>query len=495
MAIPKVMGIETEYGISGPGNPDFNPVLASSLLINGYAGNLRRIRWDYEQESPLRDARGFEPVQEREPMEEDLGLANVILPNGARYYVDHAHPEYSTPECTTPRDLVVHDKAGERILERSLELVHESLPPGGRLAVYKNNTDGKGNSYGTHENYLVDRATPFGRIVRDLMPFFVTRQVFTGAGKVGYEGSQGDRDGPVYQLSQRADFFEAEVGLETTLKRPIINTRDEPHADPEKYRRLHVIIGDANMCELSTFLKVGTTAIVLKMIEDEVLPDLTLEQPVAALHAISWDPSLQATVRTADGGRTLTAIELQWEYLDHAKKYVKEHDDTPVNAEVLQYWESVLAALEDDPATLADRLDWVAKQRLVDAYRERDGLEWTDPKLRLIDLQYHDVRRDKGLYYKLVDGGKVERLVPDSEVQAAVDAPPEDTRAYFRGNCIRRYPQAIIAASWDSIIFDTGTDALQRVPMREPLRGTREAVEALLEASEDAGTLVKKLRA
>src|SRR5688572_29758492 len=245
MAIPKVVGTETEYGISATGSPDFNPVISSSLLISTFAGALRRIRWDYEQESPLRDARGFEPVQEREPTDEDLGLANVILPNGARYYVDHAHPEYSTPECSTPRELVIHDKAGERILEASLTLAGEVLPPGERIAVYKNNTDGKGNSYGCHENYLVDRGTAFASIVRDLMPFFVTRQVYTGAGKVGAESTHADAESIEYQLSQRADFFEAEIGLETTLKRPIINTRDEPHADPEKYRRLHVIVGDA----------------------------------------------------------------------------------------------------------------------------------------------------------------------------------------------------------------------------------------------------------
>jgi Pup amidohydrolase len=493
MAIPKVMGIETEYGITAPGSTDFNPVLASSLLINSYAGSLRRIRWDYEQESPLRDARGFEPVQEREPAEEDLGLANVILPNGARYYVDHAHPEYSTPECATPRDLVIHDKAGERILEASLVLAQEILPPEERIAIYKNNTDGKGNSYGCHENYLVDRGTPFGSIVRDLMPFFVTRQVFTGAGKVASESTHADAEGVVYQLSQRADFFEAEIGLETTLKRPIINTRDEPHADPEKYRRLHVIVGDANMCEVSTFLKVGTTALVLKMIEDEFLPDLSLENPVAALHTISWDPSLKTTVAMADG-RRVTAVELQWEYLDHAKKYTKEHDPTPGNVDVLQRWEATLTGLEEDPMNLSHELDWAAKFRLLEAYRERDGLDWGDPKLALIDLQYHDVRRERGLYHRLVTGGKVERLVSEAEIERAVGHPPEDTRAYFRGNCIQRYPGSIMAASWDSVIFDTGREALQRVPMREPLRGTREHVEDLLEEATDAASLVDRLR-
>jgi len=493
VAIAKVMGIETEYGISGPGMGDFNPVLSSSLLINSYAGTLRRIRWDYEQESPLRDARGFEPVQERQPVEEDLGLANVILPNGARYYVDHAHPEYSTPECASPRGLVIHDKAGERILERSLEAVRGLLPPGQRLAIYKNNTDGKGNSYGCHENYLVDRRTPFSRIVRDLTPFLVTRQIFTGAGKVGSESPRDEARHVHYQLSQRTDFFEAEVGLETTLKRPIINTRDEPHADPEKYRRLHVIVGDANMCEVATFLKVGTTALILKLVEDEFLPELSLEAPVPALHEVSWDVSCRRTVRLRDG-RRIRALELQWEYLDLAKKFVKEVEPSAENGEVLQWWEMILSGIEDDPLSLHRELDWVAKYRMLEAYRARDNLDWRSPKLAMIDLQYHDVRRERGLYYRLVDGGNVERLVADAEVDRAIAEPPEDTRAYFRGRCIQRYPQSIAAASWDSLIFDTGATALQRVPTREPLKGTREHVEGLLEGSPTAGDLVEALQ-
>jgi proteasome accessory factor A len=493
MAIPKVMGIETEYGLSGPGMEDFNPVLSSSLLISSYAGTLRRIRWDYEQESPLRDARGFEPVQERAPVEEDLGLANVVLPNGARYYVDHAHPEYSTPECATARDLVVHDKAGERILARSLEAVERLLPPGHRLAVYKNNTDGKGNSYGCHENYLVDRRTPFTRIVRDLTPFLVTRQIFTGAGKVRSESPRVDGRAVTYQLTQRADFFEAEVGLETTLKRPIINTRDEPHADPEKYRRLHVIVGDANLCEVSTFLKTGTTALILKLIEDDLLPDLTLDGPVGSLHEISWDVSCRRTVRLKDG-RRVRALELQWEYLDHAKKFVKEVEPTAANGEVLQWWEAVLTGIEEDPLSLSRELDWVAKYRLLEGYRERDGLDWTSPKLAMIDLQYHDVRPGKGLYQRLVETGKIERLVSDEEIERATQQPPEDTRAYFRGRCIQRYREQIAAASWDSLIFDSGSDALQRVPTREPLRGTREHVEGLLDQAETAADLISALQ-
>ena len=493
MAIPKVIGTETEYGISAVGAPDFNPVLSSSLLISTYAGALRRIRWDYEQESPLRDARGFEPVQIREPAEEDLGLANVILPNGARYYVDHAHPEYSTPECASPRQLVVHDKAGERVLERSLTELHHVLPPGQRIAIYKNNSDGKGNSYGTHENFLVDRGTPFGIIVRDLTPFLVSRQIYTGAGKLGGEAPSDDRDRHRYQLSQRADFFEAEVGLETTLKRPIINTRDEPHADPDKYRRLHVIVGDANMSEVATYLKLGTTSIVLKMIEDEYLPDLTMANPVAALHEVSRDLSCTARLHLADG-RRLKAVEIQWEYLERARKYVEQEDDTPDNRDVLQRWENVLSALESDPLSLQRELDWVAKYRLLESYRERDGLAWSDPKLRLIDLQYHDVRTDKGLYYRMAATGKVDRLVSDREIELAIMEPPEDTRAYFRGRCIARYPDAIAAASWDSMIFDTGKEALQRIPMREPLRGTREHVAGLLDRAPDAASLVDLLQ-
>jgi Pup amidohydrolase len=493
MAIPKVIGTETEYGISAAASPEFNPVISSSLLISTYAGALRRIRWDYEQESPLRDARGFEPVQLREPSEEDLGLANVILPNGARYYVDHAHPEYSTPECVTPRELVIHDKAGERVLERSLDEVRRTMPGAQRLAVYKNNSDGKGNSYGTHENYLVDRQVPFANLVAGLTPFFVSRQIFCGAGKLGGEASWDDRSRDRYQVTQRADFFEAEVGLETTLKRPIINTRDEPHADPEKYRRLHVIVGDANQCEVATFLKLGTTSLVLKLIEDGDIPDLALATPVPSLHDVSRDLTCTALVRLADG-RRLTAVQMQWEYLERARKYVEQEDTTQDNLEVLERWEAVLTGLEDDPMQLSRELDWVAKYRLLDGYRERDGLDWSDAKLRLIDLQYHDVRRDKGLYHRLVSTGQVERLVSDEDVERAIMEPPEDTRAYFRGRCISRYPDAIAAASWDSIIFDTGAEALQRVPMREPLRGTREHVDRLFQEAADAAALVEMLR-
>ena len=326
MSVRRVMGTETEFGISVAGHSHANPMVASTRLVNAYATatlKARRARWDFEEESPLRDARGFDMSRDvadpSQLTDEDLGLANVILTNGARLYVDHAHPEYSTPECTNPMDIVVWDKAGEQIALDATRFA--SVPGEGDLVLYKNNTDNKGASYGAHENYLVRRSTPFGDIVRHLTPFFVSRQVFTGAGRVGL-GQDGRGDG--FQLTQRADYFEVEVGLETTLKRPIINTRDEPHADPEKYRRLHVIIGDANLAETSTYLKVGTTAMVLSMIEDRfITADLSVSRPVASLKEVSHDPSLQHLLEVGDG-RKMTAVQLQWEYFHHAERYLQE---------------------------------------------------------------------------------------------------------------------------------------------------------------------------
>ncbi|MFN2490308.1 MAG: depupylase/deamidase Dop [Actinomycetota bacterium] len=491
MAIPKICGIETEYGISARDASEFNPILTSSILINAYAQPaFRRVKWDYEEESPLRDARGFDRAPVEGALEDDSGLVNIILPNGSRYYVDHAHPEYSSPECATVRDAVIWDKAGERILERSMDASRAFVAEGQSIAVYKNNSDGKGNSYGCHENYLVDRQTPFPRLVKHLIPFFVTRLVFTGAGKVGAESGV---EGVDFQIAQRADFFEVEVGLETTFKRPIINTRDEPHADPERYRRLHVIVGDSNMSEISTLLKVGTTAIVLQMIEDDFISDdFSLVEPVKAMRDVSQDPSCRRTVELVDG-RKLTAVELQWEYLKLAKKYAQDNDGDAGMDEILARWEGTLERLERDPTSLGGELDWVAKLNVMNAYRDRDALEWADPKLRLVDLQYHDVRRSKSLYWKLVRSGKLERLTTDEEIEHAVDHPPEDTRAYFRGECLRRFSTAIVAASWDALIFDTGDDPLRKVPTLEPTRGTRNHVRSLLEASPDAQTLIGNL--
>ena len=491
MAIPKICGIETEYGIVVQEAGDFNPILTSSLLINAYAKPIfKRVKWDYDEERPLRDARGFEHAAGDGGVEEETGLVNVILPNGSRYYVDHAHPEYSSPECSNPRDAVIWDKAGERILEQSMDAVKAITPEGQRLFICKNNSDGKGNSYGCHENYLVDRRTPFPNLVKHLIPFFVTRQVFTGAGKVGAENSAEKAD---YQISQRADFFEVEVGLETTFKRPIINTRDEPHADPERYRRLHVIVGDANMAELPILLKIGTTSLLLQMIEDDfIADDMTLADPIHAMRAVSHDPTCRATIELREGS-SITAVDLQWEYLKLAKKYSAENEGSSTTDLVLDEWERVLEGLERDPASLSSDLDWTAKLSVLEAYRERDNLAWDHSKLRLIDLQYHEVRRERSLYRKLVDSGKMNRVVTDGEIEWAVDHPPDDTRAYFRGECLRRFSSRIAAASWDSLIFDVGDDPLRKVPTMDPTRGTRALVGELLEGCPDAASLVEKL--
>ena len=505
MALRKVLGVETEYGILVRGTNDANPIAASSVLINAYANELARqagadvaaarVGWDFEDEHPGNDARGFAPQGTVAP-EVETHLVNTVLTNGARYYVDHAHPELSTPECADPRSIVVWDRAAELVLQRSMVAATRTLPEGQELVVYKNNSDGKGNSYGCHENYLMDRQVPFGRIVAHAIPFFVTRQVFCGAGKVGSEATGTDRTSVGFQISQRADFFEEEVGLETTLKRPIVNTRDEPHADAQKYRRLHVIIGDANLSEVATFLKVGSTALMLCMVEDEFLPrEWKLTAPVAALRKVSRDLSLREPLELADGG-SATAIEIQWEFFDRARKYADAHGlevigGDEVGEEVLRRWEAVLHALETDASALSGQLDWVAKLRLIDGYRERHELSWGDARLAAMDLQYHDLRPEKSLAARV----GLERLVTSEEIEAAVTTPPPDTRAWFRGECLRRFPDAVVAANWDSLVFDVGGDPLRRVPMMEPLRGTREMVGSLLDRCHTAAELISALDA
>ncbi len=495
MPIPKVLGIETEYGIVVAGAPDANPITTSSTLINAYLSSLAdRVEWDFVDESPGVDARGF-ALEGGSGIELDTHLVNAVLTNGARLYVDHAHPEYSSPECISPSQALLYDKAGEEVVIRAMANAKRMLPSGQEIVVYKNNSDRKGNSYGCHENYLVDREVPFQKIVGELVPFFATRQIIIGAGKVGSEFPGKASSKVAFQLSQRADFFEEEVGLETTLKRPIINTRDEPHSDGQRFRRLHVILGDANLSETSTWLKLGLTAIVLAMIEDGFLQDLKIElaDPVTSLREISWDPTLAGTVLLRDG-RRLRALEIQQAYLEHALDHAEHYgmgylgNDTDGPA-LLREWERVLAALEHDPMTLADSLDWVAKWQVVQGYQQRHGADKQDPRLAAIDLQYHDMRPEKSLFRRL----PMRRILDDADVKAAVSNPPPDTRAYFRGTCLARFPGSIAAANWDSIIFDLGTDPLRRVPMMDPLRGTEGHVGELLRRVKSAAELVEAL--
>ena len=540
----RVMGIETEYGVVEPGRPNANPMLLSSHVVGVQVAaqeqardaSAVRARWDYDDEDPLHDARGFRlerasawpsqltddparpapsgptagtrlsgddgaPQPLPRPGEEydDPGAANVILTNGARLYVDHAHPEYSSPEVTNPYDLVVWDRAGEQVMLDCVRALAASpvLPD---VTLYKNNVDGKGATYGTHENYLVARDVPFGDLVVWLTPFLVTRQIFCGAGRVGL-GQRGEEPG--FQVSQRADYVEAEVGLETTLRRPIVNTRDEPHADPAVWRRLHVIVGDATMLEPVTYLRAGTTSLVLWLAEratrrDERLPAveaLALRDPVGAFHQVSRDLSVRAPLELADG-RTATAVDVQRAYLAAARAALDDDGDgtDPQTVDVLGRWADVLDRLADDPARCARDVEWVAKLRLLEGLRRREQLAWDHAKLAAVDLQWSDLRPERGLYHRLLGAGAVDTVVDPERVRRAVVRPPTDTRAYFRGEAMARYPGQVSAASWDSVIFDVpGHETLQRVPMRDPLRGTQAHVGALLDASPDAGALLAAL--
>jgi Pup amidohydrolase len=495
VATIKVCGIETEYGILSSG-AEQNPIAASSVLVNAYASDIeQKIGWDFEDETPGNDARGFAREGSLAPMVE-THLANTVLINGARFYVDHAHPEYSTPECLTPLECLVHDKAGEEVLRRAMRAAAQRIPDQAAPIVHKNNSDGKGNSYGCHENYMMDRAVPFAKVIDGVVPHFVSRTIFTGSGKVGVETPALDADTVHFQISQRAEFFEEVVGLETTLKRPIVNTRDEPHADPTRFRRLHVIVGDANLSEIATLLKVGTTAIVLAMIEDDAGPtrNLSLSDPVRALHQVSADLTLRRALALTDG-TSATALEMQWELFGAARKYAESQgltalgDDGTVGALILEHWEAVLEGLESDPTTLSDTLDWVAKQQLLLAYQERHGCGWKDPRVAALALQYHDLRPDRSVYQRL----GMRRLIDPAEIDLAVTEPPPGTRAWFRGKCLARWPDAVVTANWDSLVFDIGTDPLRRVPMMDPLKGTAEHTSALLAQSTGPADLLDRL--
>jgi proteasome accessory factor A len=486
VALDPIIGTEIEYGITVTGEAAFNPVTASALVVNAHRGGGDRIRWSYDDETPGRDARGFN-VGTHPVDESDSGLVNAVLLNGARMYVDHAHPEYSTPECGDPLEATLHDKAGEVVMARAAADATTLLPDGQRLLLHKNNSDGKGNSYGAHENYLVSRTVPFGHLVAHMTAFFVSRQILTGSGKIG---SENHRDPVDYQLTQRADFFEEEIGLETTLKRPIINTRDEPHADPGKYRRLHVINGDATMSETQTLVKLGSASLMLMAIEDGFAGDpIRLANPVSAMVTVSHDLAMASAIATAEGPQ-MTALELQWHFFDIADRYVASNDLAPSYKHVITEWRSLLIDLEQGYEAVADRLDWAAKLSLLDGYRRRDDLGWDDPKLRLIGLQFHDLDPERGLFLRLQRSGAIKRLFTSDEIETAATTPPDGTRAYFRGECLRKYGSSIVAANWDSLVVDVGGSTLVRLPMMEPRRGTRDLVEDLFAASPDAATLV-----
>jgi len=489
----RVLGTETEFGIASRDATLTDPIANSLAVIAHYPGlSVPHAVWDYEHENPLLDARGFEVDGERERPNPDYNRQlNKVLANGGRLYVDGAHPEYSTPECTNPREIVAFERVSDRILAQCLS---EMVRARGReqMILYKNNSDGKGNSYGYHENYLVSRAVPFDRIVKVMTPFFVTRLIFAGAGKVGAENQTGPAD---YQISQRADFFECLVDLNTMVKRPIVNSRDEPHADFGKYRRFHVIVGDANMAEVPTYLKIGTLSIVLDLLEAGAdLPDFELDDPVRAIKQVSRDLTMKEPLKLS-GGRPTTAIAVQRAYLKAAMNFYACHDLSQVTKDILVRWEEVLDKLERDPRLLVRELDWVAKRHMMESYMERKGCGWDDPRIRLMDLQYHDVRPDKGLYYTLERSHMIERIVQDVEIARAEFTPPPGTRAYFRGRCVGKFSKSIYGASWTSVLFDVGNTTIKKVPLMDPLRGTESLTGDLLDQSETAEALLAKLKA
>lgn len=466
----RYMGTETEYGITCPDNPLISPLVTSTHAVVAYAAlrTKARTRWDYAEEAPLKDARGFDLQRYRSVPVVDanaIGVANVVVANGARYYVDHGHPEYSSPECSNAMDAMIYDAAGDHILndaaadirhlwEEQVSVLanHDPCPP---LKFYKNNVDGKGRSYGSHENYLYSRHTNFERLTQALIPFFVTRQVIIGAGRVGI-GQASEKPG--FQISQRADYFEQEISLETTLNRGIVNTRDEPHAPEEDFRRLHVIVGDANMSQYSNFLKLGMTKLVLDAIEQDVdFSDLRLKDPVAEIHAVSHDPTLTHELSLVDD-TTRTAISILRTIRERCAGL---EGLGVVDKQVLEMWGEILDDLERDPLSTADRLDWTAKWSLIQRFEQRGA---TMAKLQAIDLQYSDIDPSQSLYHALVRKGAMRTLVDAETIKRAAAEPPRDTRAYFRGTAGQKFGENLVASSWQSMLFSVD-EQLYRVPL------------------------------
>ncbi|MEY3360759.1 MAG: hypothetical protein RL531_478 [Actinomycetota bacterium] len=406
--------------------------------------------------------------------------SNVFLENGARLYLDvGSHPEYATPECDSLTDLVAHDKAGERILESLVQSAEVRLREEGirgEVYLFKNNTDSAGNSYGCHENYLVDREGEFSKFTDVLIPFLVSRQVYAGAGKVLQTAR-----GAMYCISQRAEHVWEGVSSATTRSRPIINTRDEPHADAERYRRLHVIVGDSNMSEYTTFLKTGVCSIMLRMLEEEGAPwrDMTLENPIRAIREISHDMSCRRRVRLATG-RELSAVEMQAEYLERALRFASRHELSPLEQRALEMWEHVMTHLESDPLKLSREVDWVIKYHLIEAYRERHDLPLTSPRVALLDLSYHDVTRSRSLYYLLQKRDQVDRITDDASIQRAIDEAPQTTRARLRGAFIAKAKERKRDYTVDWVHLKVNDQAQRTVLCKDPFKSHDDRVERLI---------------
>ena len=502
--VRRPVGLETEFGVLRPSDPYANPVVLSSQVVEAYSAgaDAPSARWDYAGEDPLADLRGGRlrrsaahpsqltddpalpaPSGDASPVmrtvdpppapwgsqarpsavEEALPqAAATVLVNGARLYVDHAHPEYSSPEVLTPHDALVWDRAGEVIARRAMAVLDDAVGQG-EIVLYKNNVDGKGAAYGSHENYLVRRGLPFEELAAILTPFLVTRPVLVGAGRVGI-GQRSQRPG--FQVSQRADYVESEIGLQTTFNRPIINTRDEPHANAARWRRLHVINGDANRFDVPIYLKVATIDLLLWFLEQahstgtfkDALAELSrlaiIGDPVEEHWAVSHDPTLTYELTTRAG--TMSALAVQRAYLEIISPAVTRAGD-PESQYALDLWRQGLVALEqwsrDGSGPAAHLVEWVAKYELCEGLRRRSGTGWDDARLAALDIQWADLRPGRSVVDKLDAAGRIHRLVTETEVERAADAPPEGTRAAIRGSAINRYPQ-IVGASWTCLVLD-----------------------------------------
>ena len=407
--------------------------------------------------------------------------SNVFLENGARLYLDvGSHPEYATPECDSLYDVVAHDKAGERILEGLLHSAEQRLEEEGirgQIYLFKNNTDSAGNSYGCHENYLIGRQGDFQRVIDTLIPFFVTRQIFAGAGKLLQTAR-----GTVFCLAQRAEHIWESISSATTRSRPIINTRDEPHADAEKYRRLHVIAGDSNMSEYMNYVKIGTTTALLQMLEDDVVfREMTLENPIRAIREISHDVTCKRKVRLANG-RELSALDIQWEYLERAMRYSRTTGFPPEVERAIAMWEHLLTGLEKDPLSLARECDWVAKHQLIERYRQKHDLPMSSSRLSLLDLSYHDVTKSRGLFYIMESKGLMERVVTDDAIRSAMTEPPSTTRARLRGEFIKAAKAKKRDFTVDWVHLKLNDQAQRTVLCKDPFKAVDERVEKLIES-------------
>lgn len=406
--------------------------------------------------------------------------SNVFLENGARLYLDvGSHPEYATPECDSIYDCVVHDKAGERILEHLMAGAEQRLRDEGirgTIFLFKNNIDSAGNSYGCHENYLTRRSNDNGEYSDVLIPFLVSRQIFTGAGHVLQTAR-----GPIFSIAQRAEHIWEGMSSATTRSRPIINTRDEPHADAEKYRRLHVIVGDSNMSEYTTFLKIGSTACMLRMMEDKSfsLRDLTLENPIRAIREISHDITCRRKVRLASG-RELSALDIQREYVDRALKYADSRGFPALEQRALEMWEHGVTTIENDPLKLETQVDWVIKYRLIEAYRQKHSLPLDDARVQMLDLQYHDIRRDRGIFYKLQERGLADRMCAEDDITTALTEPPQTTRARLRGEFIKRAKERKRDYTVDWVHLKLNDQAQRTVLCKDPFKSRDERVEKLI---------------